>query len=281
VRRRLVRPPALVVLAALAVLAACATTPGAPAAATLRVVTYNIFAGNDLERRSNLTRVAALIDSLGADVVLLQEVDRRTARSGDVDQASVLADLAGMRFVFGRAMDYDGGEYGIAVLTRWPVVASRVVPLEAVLPDELAARGAEPRALLHVVVRAPGGDVHVLNTHVDHRAHAFARHPQLFTLLAYVADSVPRGVPVVFGGDLNAPPDAAEVRALGLAFDDAWTACGTGDGHTFRSDRPTRRIDYVLLARASCTSAEVIDTTLSDHRPVVVDVVIGRRRAPR
>jgi endonuclease/exonuclease/phosphatase family metal-dependent hydrolase len=246
--------------------------PAPAAAESLRVVTWNIFAGNDLERQSNLVRVASVLDSLGADFALLQEVDRGTARSGGVDQPAVLAELTGMHAVFGRAMDFDGGEYGIAVLSRWPVLSSRVVPLHVDRPAELAERYYEPRALLYVVVDGPAGEIHLLNTHVDHGREAVFRHPQLLGLLAWVADSVPRDAFTVLGGDLNATPAAAEVRALGVAFTDAWRACGDGEGHTFRSDRPDRRIDYVLLAGAHCAAARVLDSRLSDHRPVVVDV---------
>lgn len=263
----------------LAVLVACASTPHAdriPARNSLRVVTYNIFGGHDLQRLSNLTRIAALIDSLRADFVLLQEVDRLTARSGHVDQASVLAERVGMHAVFGRAMDYDGGEYGIAVLSRWPLRSWRVVPLAASPATDSTTSVAEPRALLHVVTEAPGGVVHVLNTHLDHQARAGARHAQLFRALAYMAEAIPRGSTVVFGGDLNAQPDASEVRALGMVFDDAWSKCGAGAGHTFRSDNPTRRIDHILLIGAVCTHAQVIATTISDHRPLIVDLTVSR-----
>lgn len=237
-------------------------------------MSFNIFGGHDLERRSNLTRVAALIDSVGADLVLLQEVDRLTVRSGRVDQAARLADLTGMQAIFGRAMDFDGGEYGIAVLSRWPVGLRRIVSL---VPAHDSTRAApEPRVLLHAVADLPGGALHILNTHLDHQANAAARHAQLLQALAYVADSVPRTAAVIFGGDLNASPDAPEVRALGIAFDNAWARCGTGAGLTFRSDAPTRRIDHLLLMRARCTRALVPATTISDHRPLLVDVVISK-----
>lgn len=246
----------------------------------MRVMTYNIFAGNDLERRSNLSRVAALIDSLDVDVVFLQEVDRGTARSEGVDQAGVIAASTGLHGVFGRAMDFDGGEYGIAILTRWRVHTWRVVPLDAA-PSAGDAPPHEPRILLHAVVSAPGGDVHLLNTHLHRGAEPAARHAQVLELMGYVADTVPRSARIVFGGDLNAAPDAAEVRALALFFRDAWRTCGTGDGHTFRSDRPTRRIDYVLLAGLECSRAWVPDLETSDHRPVIVDVRTSAIPVPR
>ena len=264
----------------LLLLALGCATPSARApdadAATLRVMTYNIFAGNDLERRSNLERIGAVVDSLDVDVVFLQEVDRGTTRSGPVDQPAVLAGHTKMELVYGPSMDFGGGEFGNAILTRHRVLSSRVVPLQDSTRADSAARATEPRSLLHVVIDAGGRNIHLLNTHLDHRAQSTARTEQLFALLAYVADAVPRDARIIFGGDFNMRPDAPAARALTLFFDDAWSRCGSGDGYTFRSDAPDRRIDYIMLARLECQRAWVPDTRLSDHRPVVVDVLISR-----
>jgi endonuclease/exonuclease/phosphatase family metal-dependent hydrolase len=153
-------------------------------------------------------------------------------------------------------------------------VTSRVVPLVSPEADSAAPGEAEPRVLLHVVLTTPNGELHVVNTHLDHRAHSVARNAQMLQLLAYGTRDVPKSVPLVLGGDMNARPEAVEVRALGGVFDDAWLGCGTGPGHTFRADQPDRRIDYLMLVRVRCTRAQVIATEISDHRPLVVDVQI-------
>jgi endonuclease/exonuclease/phosphatase family metal-dependent hydrolase len=284
--RRFLRPAALLI--ALVPLASCASGgaqarapqiaagPAPALADTVRVMTYNIFAGNDLDRRPNLARVAALIDTLRVDIVMLQEVDRLTARSGGVDQAAVLAEATGLHVVFGRSIDFGGGEFGNAVLSRWPVGTTRVLPLDSLLAPVLAAEVQEARTLLHVVVETPGGRLHVANTHLDHRAGSAIRPAQALAVLAYLADAVPAGQPLVLGGDLNATPDAVEVRALRSRFTDAWPVCGTEPGLTFRTDRPDRRIDYVHLSGVGCAGAFVPDRPLSDHLPVVVDVVVPR-----
>lgn len=271
------RISSVIVLLVVAALTACATSrEQAAPSARARIMSYNIHAGHDLQRRSNLEPIAALIDSLRVDVVLLQEVDRSTTRSGKVDQAKVLGERTGMHPVFGRALYYDGGEYGIAVLSRFPVVTSRVVPLLVPAGADSALRAAEPRVMLHVVLATPTGELHVINTHLDHHAYSVARNAQVLQLLAYGAQDVPKGARLVLGGDLNARPDAVEVRALGAVFDDAWPGCGTGPGHTFRADQPDRRIDYLMLLRVDCTRAQVIDSDISDHRPLIVDVQIPR-----
>ncbi|HEX6641205.1 MAG TPA: VOC family protein, partial [Thermoanaerobaculia bacterium] len=54
---------------------------------------------------------------------------------------------------------------------------------------------------------------------------------------------------------------------------DAWAACGSGDGRTYPAHAPVKRIDYVFVARdAGCDAARVLETTTSDHRPVLVTI---------
>ena len=83
----------------------------------IRVASFNIAAG----KVSDMTAIAKAIRAMNVDVVALQEVDKLTARSGRVDQAAELAKLTGMQAVFGRAIDFDGGEYGLAFLSRYPL----------------------------------------------------------------------------------------------------------------------------------------------------------------
>ncbi|MDA0378473.1 MAG: endonuclease/exonuclease/phosphatase family protein, partial [Bacteroidetes bacterium] len=69
----------------------------------------------------DLERIAALIRKVDPDVVTLQEVDSVVTRTGGVDQAAELGRMTGMRPFFGRFMAYQGGAYGMAVLSRLPV----------------------------------------------------------------------------------------------------------------------------------------------------------------
>ena len=257
---------------------ACATTSSA-GRAPLRVLTYNIHAGKDAAQQHNLGRVAAVIRAAGADVVLLQEVDRRTARSGGEDQVATLARLTGMNSAFGKSLDYQGGEYGIALLSRFPLDSVRLVPLEVTPPQERSGALYEPRIALHAIVRAPHGAVHIVNTHLDPGGAPTYRHQEIIGLLAHVAYTVPPDAPLIVGGDLNARPNTREIVALTLTFSDAWTQCGAGAaGYSFPAHAPDRRIDYVMLRLSRCTSARVLDVQSSDHRPLLVTLIPGRER---
>jgi endonuclease/exonuclease/phosphatase family metal-dependent hydrolase len=260
-------------------LAACATTRPAGDVGTARVMVYNIHAGKDASGADNLERVAALIREASADVVLLQEVDRGTRRSGGVDQPAVLSRLTGLHMEFGRSLVYQGGDYGIAVLSRWPITSRRTISLPVNPPQDRSGSFHEPRVALQVVIASPVGALHVINTHIDASREDRWRRQEIATVLA-VMDST-RGM-VLFGGDLNSTPEGEiqqMVRASGLR--DAWQVCGAGserNGFTYPADSGVKRIDYLYFrADAGCARAEVIATRASDHRPLLVHMRVPRR----
>ncbi|MGQ0813750.1 MAG: endonuclease/exonuclease/phosphatase family protein [Gemmatimonadota bacterium] len=259
----------------LLLLAACAGTRTETAG--LRVLSYNIHAGKDAQQQPNIARVVAVIDSVAADIVLLQEVDRRTSRAGGADHLAELEQLTGMHAAFGKSLAYQGGEYGIALLSRWPIDSVTVVPLKVEPPQERSGVRHEPRVALHVVIRAPFGPLHVVNTHIDAGAQGTFRKQEMVGLLARIRRAAPAEQPLIFGGDLNARPNTDEIAAVSLALTDAFTACGVGSGETFPAARPDRRIDYVFFRRARCLHARVPETEASDHRPLFVTLEILRQ----
>lgn len=243
-------------------------TPG------VRVLVYNIHAGLDANGASNLDSVAALVRATGADLVLLQEVDSVVRRSGGVDQPTTLAEGTGMHVAFGSTMPYQGGQYGIAVLSRWPIVRRELVPL-AVSPPQPRVGGAyEPRGALHVVVDAPGGALHVVNTHLDASGDDRVRRQEADTVLALARRLGAGGAPVLVGGDFNSTPESVvqqRIRDGGLR--DLWASCGAGDGLTFPATGPVKRIDYLYgMGAAACGRAEVLQSRASDHRAVLFEL---------
>ena len=129
--------------------------------ATIRFLSYNIHHGAGIDGKLDLKRIARVIRSASPDVVSLQEVDRKTGRTGGVDQAAELARLTNMNFSFGASMDFDGGKYGNAVLTRFDIIKTQVVSLPG-----------EPRSALCVTLKttaqAPSpGQFLFIATHLD------------------------------------------------------------------------------------------------------------------
>ncbi|MBX6363086.1 MAG: endonuclease/exonuclease/phosphatase family protein [Gemmatimonadetes bacterium] len=266
-------------VAAVLALAGCATAPRAGAAdAPIRVLSYNIHAGKDAEQRPALERVAALIDSARADVALLQEVDRGTRRSGGVDQVAELERLTGRHAAFAASLEaYDGGQYGIAILSRFPIVEAETVPLPVQPPQSRSGDSHEPRVGLHVTLDAPGGRLHVVTTHLDASGPGTYRRQELVEVLAHLRRHVPAEAPLVFGGDLNADSTSDEAAAVSLALRDAWAECGRGEGGTFPASAPRKRIDYVFFRGGRCLDARVLASQASDHRPLAVTLEFRRR----
>lgn len=257
---------------ALLALCASACLPFLRGDDSLRVLVFNIHAGKDAEGRGNLEQVATLVRSTGADVVLLQEVDRGTKRSGGVDQLQVLMDATGHGGVFGRTLDYDGGLYGIASLAEGGFRVSQTYPL-AVTPAQQRSGGSyEPRGALMSVASTRLGRFWTFNTHLDASGDDRYRRQEVTQLVGLLRGRLTPTTHVAAGGDLNSEPGTPVVQALlDAGLRDAWAECGQGDGFTYPAAAPVKRIDYLFIsASLRCTDAQVIDTRISDHRPLLV-----------
>ncbi len=236
------------------------------------MLVYNIHAGKDAKGIDNFVRVAGIIRATRADIVLLQEVDRGTARSGKVDQPRVLSSLTGFHAAFGKTLDYQGGDYGIAILSRWPISSDTIFSLPVNPPQERSGGSREPRGALQAVVQLPSGPLTVLNTHIDASREDFYRKQEMATLIQLATRSIgKRDRATLVGGDLNAEPGSMVIEMLRASpLRDAWAECGQGSGLSYPADRPVKRIDYLLLpVYWKCVSGRVLETDASDHRPVL------------
>jgi endonuclease/exonuclease/phosphatase family metal-dependent hydrolase len=214
----------------------------------------------------DLERTAGVLRALRPDIVGLQEVDDRATRSGGVAQAEWLGGTLDMRHAFGQFMPFQGGAYGMAILTRYPIVSSTSVPL----PE-----GNEPRIALAVEVRLPGDRrLTIVNVHFDWVRDDGFRYAQATALTAYL-DALT--TPYVLLGDFN---DVPESRTLGLFRSRATeVAKPKADRLTFSSTDPVREIDFVFFAPAAAFVARevrVIDEPVaSDHRPVLAELRVA------
>lgn len=212
----------------------------------------------------DLERTADVLRAVGPDLIGLQEVDRGVERSGSMDQATELGRLLDMTPVFGAFMEYQGGQYGMAILSDLPVARS----WEIELPE-----GQEPRIALAAEVVLSGGDTIVaLNVHFDWIDDDADRFRQA-SALTRVLDALPH--PWILLGDFNDEPGS---RTLDL-FHQRATEATKAEGHrfTFSTDDPRKEIDFVFAAPASgwnVLEARVVDERVaSDHFPVAVELV--------
>lgn len=219
---------------------------------TLRVLTYNIHHGEGVDERFDYDRLAGVIKKLEPDIVALQEVDFGTERASGVDQAKRLAKLCRMHYAFGQAMPHEGGQYGEAILSRFPIEKTIVHPL----PYDLDL---EPRAAIEVVLRPAGiGSISFVGTHLCHKSNDLrVRQTQRLTQLFTSKE----GCPVILAGDFNARPGSEPMNVL-LNAD--WTDAVS----------PRSVIDYVLVRACDpwiVREVIIVDEPIaSDHDPVLV-----------
>jgi endonuclease/exonuclease/phosphatase family metal-dependent hydrolase len=242
--------------------------------AELRVVTYNIHHGEGLDGKIDLPRIAKVLLAAEPDVVALQEVDQGTRRAGGVDQPAELARLTGMEVVFGRNIDYDGGGYGTAVLTKLPIRSHQSVKLKSFYAP--TATNPEQRGVQVLELGdADGPGLSFLCTHLDYRPPDDERMASAKTINGLALE---RGEELaILAGDLNATPQsrviaefAKEWRVVGAK---PQAAGGAKPLLTFPADKPDRWIDYVLVRPAErweILEMQVLEEAVaSDHRPLL------------
>lgn len=242
--------------------------------AGLRVMTYNIQAGG-----GDLDRIAEVIRSSGAHVVALQEVDVHWhQRSGFANQALELARKLGLEVRFAPIYRMPGAdaaspprEYGVAVLSRHPIVAFTNHAITRLSTQGDNTSPTPMPGFLEMTIDVQGRRVRVFNTHLDYRGDPAVRRQQVLETLAILGAP---GRPILMFGDLNAGPAAPELQPLFARLRDAWPD-SAGGGFTYPAVQPVRRIDYVLASdHFRVIFARVSDAQASDHRPVIMDLVI-------
>jgi endonuclease/exonuclease/phosphatase family metal-dependent hydrolase len=233
----------------------------------LRVMTYNIHHAEGLDGKVDLERIANVIRQSNADIVALQEVDKNTRRTGGIDMPADLARRTGMNIVFGANLDnYQGGQYGTAILSRFPIESHENHLLKQ-------TREGEQRGVLQAVLAVNQGQLLFICTHLDHTGDPAER---LFSETQF-ADLFARhtGLPALLCGDFNDTPASELHKRLSKKWTDAWSIAGKSNGFTMGSANPTRRIDYIWLSSKKNFRVRWVDvprSEASDHLPLVAEI---------
>jgi endonuclease/exonuclease/phosphatase family metal-dependent hydrolase len=230
-------------------------------AVRLRVLTYNIHHGEGVDRKLDLERIASVIRAVSPDVVALQEVDHGTIRTNRVNQAEELSRLTEMQVIFGKNIDYEGGDYGNAVLSKLPIQSHENILLPSL------GQGGEQRGLLVVELQtAAAGSILFVSTHLDHRPPDAERFASAQVINDRFARNDER--PIILAGDLNATRDSRVLDRL----NEFWKNASDEETPTVPVTRPRRQIDYILFRPASrwrVIDVRVLDEQVaSDHRPL-------------
>ena len=238
----------------------------------LKILCYNIHHASPPSKPDSidLDAIAAVITRYQPDLVALQEVDVHTKRSGPYNQAEELGKRTGLTPYFIKAIDYDGGEYGVAILSRYPMTEKKRYPL----PTK-EGTGGEPRVLGAATIELPGKQSIVFAcTHLDAQKDSVNRELQIDAIVAALKNST---TPVVIAGDFNAAPGSGTIRVLDSFFRRTCDPCA----FTIPVDQPRKAIDFIAFSPATkfqLKKHEVIpERYASDHLPVFAELEIVSR----
>jgi len=230
-------------------------------------MTFNIHVGVGIDKKLDLQRIADVIMSERPDLVGLQEVDRGVRRTEGKDEIAELAKLTRMDYAFGHNLDYQEGQYGVAILSKFLIQKIDHRKFEN-------RREAERRGMLRVEVDIGGRTIDFATTHLDYQRDdgRLFETEQLLRFLAEIKN------PLIVVGDFNDEPLGIAYKLMLTKFEDAWVGSrAKGDGLSYPADRPTKRIDYVFYRPRDGVRAKktwVVKTPASDHHPVMAELEI-------
>ncbi|MDP8244494.1 MAG: endonuclease/exonuclease/phosphatase family protein [Candidatus Hinthialibacter antarcticus] len=241
-------------------------------AVELRVMTYNIHHAEGMDKKVDAARIAQVISSANADLVALQEVDRGVERSQKLDLPKIIASNLGFSFAFGKNINYQGGEYGNAILSRFPILESNNHHYKML-------REGEQRGLLHAKIEINGNPLLFIATHIDYRPDNAERLSNVKEILQFADEH--SDTPIILCGDFNDTPNSEVHLRLKERFSDAWESGGEGPEFTYSSTKPTKRIDFIFVSdTVRVNKAKVLETEASDHLPLFVELDVDLKTTP-
>lgn len=237
----------------------------AGARSKLRVMTYNIHVGVGMDKKMDLQRIADVINQEHPDLVGLQEVDRGVKRTQGVDEIAELARMTRMEYAFAHNLDYQGGQYGVAILSRYPILKT----------DHRMYRNkreAERRGMIRIEVNVDGRSLSFATTHLDYQ-YEDGRIFEAGQLLDFLKGQKEA---LILVGDFNEEPNGDAYKLVSAYFRDAWVDSKAKEtGLSYPADKPAKRIDYIfykLSTQVRAKKAWMVNTLASDHVPVVAEL---------
>lgn len=223
---------------------------------TYRIMSYNIRNAKGLDNITDYQRIATVIEQTSPDIAILQEIDSVTERSNKVDVLKELAGLTAMHHIYAPSISYQGGKYGLGILSKKRALSYKNIPLPG---------REESRTLLI----AEFDDFIIFATHLSLDAE------DRLTSVNIINEQAARyHKPVFLAGDLNAKPDFEEIKSLSVN----WKIISNIKNPTYPADKPSSTIDYIAGYTAngeiySVYQSKVIDEPIaSDHRPLFADI---------
>ena len=234
------------------------TATAATAQEPLRIMSYNIRNCRGIDNILDIQRTAEVIKKSNASIIAIQEVDSATRRSNGIFIADTLATLCNMQNYFSAAIEYNGGKYGIAILSKDSATSIVRIPLPG---------REEKRTLL--IAEFPGSIFAC--THLSLNEEDRLASLAIIDSIAYKSTK-----PFFIAGDLNDNPQSLFVKRMLVN----WDILSPTDRHTFPADTPKATIDYIATLHSNAKRIRVINAKVikeekaSDHRPILTTVII-------
>ena len=226
----------------------------------LRILSYNIHHAEGVDGKLDVPRIAQVILSVDPDLVALQEVDKNTIRTGKVNQDIELSRLTKMNSVFGSNITFQGGQYGNAILSKFPIIKNK----NFLLPN---VDSGEQRGLLQSQIQISNKEnVLFFSTHLDHRRSDTERLASAKAINQII--SLDNKSAAILAGDFNDAPDSPTLNELGKV----WLRTNKKILRTIPASKPSRQIDYIFVQpkeRWKIIESQVLDEDIaSDHRAI-------------
>lgn len=249
-------------------------------AKTVTVMSYNIRYGRGTDFKVDLDRIIRTIREADADIIGMQEVDKETSRVNGIDSAKYIAEKLGMNYVYGPNIAVGGGEFGNAIISRYPINFFKNYRLSW-------QTGHEYRGFLLAKIKVEDRNIYFASTHLTHK-NAKLRIEQVKDILKITRQLTD---PLIIVGDFNARAVTIPIMLMNREYNDAHSLYKMvadyrnlsyedmfDSKYTFSSTNPNCRIDYIFLSDDLILDTEiegafqVLPSEGSDHLPVVAKV---------
>jgi len=229
----------------------------------VKIMTFNIYHGETMNGDFDFDAIANIILNEKVDFVALQEVDFKTNRVNKIDLANTLANKTEMYFAFGKAIDFDGGDYGVAILSKYKIIKKRNIALPH-------GKDKEPRTALEITSVLQFEDtISIISTHLDYTQKDHFRLEQIHEINKVFLTNK---YPTILAGDLNDIPESETIQYL----EKYWTSTYNykNPDATYPSSNPNQKLDYIMFTPKTewkIISSKVIHNKIaSDHFAYVV-----------
>ncbi|OBY35238.1 endonuclease [Providencia rettgeri] len=246
---------------------------------TIKVATYNIGKNELASDVSNLDGLNKAIAKIDADVIVLTEIDNKTARSKKVHQLEEIAKANKMDFAFGKALDFDGGEYGVGILSKYKIDKSKVV--------NLPSGDAEQRVVLISQISKPGFDapIIVMGTHLDWQKDptiALDRFPIFrckYWGYGYGIDNIAASIKIL-AGDFNSTVNEQPIQEIRYMWNPV--EFKGIDYRSWPAVNPAIDIDHIFTFKGQVWDVKNMEiptdskefqwSSVSDHLPIIAEL---------